>query len=482
MPHPARPRRLGHILTLAATLLASTLAVAAPSLRIDTSVRHQVIDGFGTCLISWGNFPALYDRAFADTYVREMGLSMLRCELSGFTLPKPVGTPDAIDHRNFTFEAPTGRPKVFIDFARHLRAIDPSVRIIGTVWSPPPWMKYTGDIGDTDLQQGRRSGAIRGGTYGNTRNRVKPEFYAMYARWLVEMARFFEAHGAPLDAISPGNEVMFTQWFQSCAWTADDFARIVALLGDELDRAGLGHIRIFGPETMTGHNWSEANPMYLAALRANPDAWRHFDIVATHGYADGVRGDWNENSTREFWNMIRDDRKPFWITEGGTGGHNWPAPITGVAAAFHTSLVAGNASAILPWQISEERPSEHGLMVRDRFTKKSHAVRHFTRFIRPGAVRVDALTTDSDVKASAFVHPETRDLCAVLINPARSGATLDLTLAAPDGTPRNATLEVTRTTATLDFAPSGSIHLDAAGAARITLPPESITTIHGRLP
>ena len=84
-------------------------------------------------------------------------------------------------------------------------------------------------------------------------------------------------------------------------------------------------------------------------------------------------------------------RKPFWITEGDTGGPDWPAPIEkGIDNAPHNALVAGNCSAFVPWQITERRKSTHGLMVMDTYTSKTYTAMHYTRFVHPGAVRVCA--------------------------------------------------------------------------------------------
>ncbi len=98
-------------------------------------------------------------------------------------------------------------------------------------------------------------------------------------------------------------------------------------------------------------------------------------------------------------------RKPFWITEGDTGGHDWPAPIEkGIDNAPHNALVAGNCSAFVPWQITERRKSTHGLMVMDTYTSKTYTARHYTRFIHSGVVRIGAEPGFGPVQVDAFLQ------------------------------------------------------------------------------
>jgi O-glycosyl hydrolase len=141
-----------------------------------------------------------------------------------------------------------GRPQVFVDFGRGLRKINPDVKIIGTVWSPPAWMKVNRAITDT------RSGAIRAGGYGDINNRVDPKYYRHFCKWVVEYVKLHDRLGVPFYAVSPGNEVQFTQSFESCVWDAQDFVTILVLLREMLTAEGYGHVRVFGPETMTDHS------------------------------------------------------------------------------------------------------------------------------------------------------------------------------------------------------------------------------------
>jgi glucuronoarabinoxylan endo-1,4-beta-xylanase len=462
------------VLTVAAAGLSSAAApvARAAAITVDSGKRHQRIEGFGTCLISWSRpFQQLYrTEKFQKIYVRQVGCNMLRINLWGPVLPKPVSDWREIRWQDFDMSVNGGRAQIFIDFGQGLRKLDPNARFLGTVWSPPAWMKLNGRITD------RRSGAVRAHSYGRIDNRVNPAYYKHFAKWLVEMAKLHKAKGVPLYAVSCGNEVQFTQSFESCVWNGKDYAAIVQTVGEMLEAEGLGDVKLFGPETMTSHFYRGGTGDYVRAILDHPGAARQLDVFATHGYEDGFKAEMNASSSRRFWNLIKDTGKPYWMTEGGTGGHDWPQPLhKGIAAAIHNSLAAGNASAFVPWQITEKGKSTHGLMVLDRLTHKTCAAVHFFRFVRPGAVRVDAEPAHGDVKASAYLHERNRTLTVVLINPTKQPQEVSLTWKGPA---RPAALKTCRTSADEQLKPLAETAV-RSGRSALAMPAESMVTLFG---
>jgi O-glycosyl hydrolase len=458
-------------------LAAASPAAAEPvRIEVDPDERFQTIDGWGTCLVAW--VPAMRDYyrtdAFTRLYVDEMGANMLRINLWGGVHDTPVDTPEEIRHEDFDFSVSGGRPQIFIDVGKKLLGREPEMKFIGSVWSPPAWMKLNRAITDD------RSGAIVADAYekGDRTfdNRVDPRYFEHFAQWVVEMVKYHDAAGTPLYAVSPSNEPMFTQSFESCVWTADDLATVTSMIRKRLDEQGYEGVKIFAPETMTGHNFAHGNPPYIKALSTG-DAGQAHDIWATHGYTDGVDADVSANSSADFWQLIKDSGKPYWVTEGGTGGHDWPEPLQGAAAMMHNALVHGHASAIVPWQIVGQNPSTHSLTLMDGVNKKGDAARHYWRFVRPGAVRIAATPSESHgVAVSAFVHDEDDLLTLVLLNTADEDREVSLAL----GDLSLRVLEATRTDADNKFDVVGEEPV-TDGKVMLTLPAESITTLQGRL-
>ncbi len=457
-----------------ACLGANPIQQPGVSITVDANQRHQVIEGFGTCLISW-------DKGMAEWYARpesarifaqEMGLNILRCNLWGDgTIGSRAGSA-SISYRDPDFARLDDHTPVFLKFARAVRKFNVDLKVIGTVWSPPKWMKYNGRI------QGTKEGGIDGKTYlvdgKEVDNRVRREMYPHFAKWLTEMVRYYEANGVPIYAVSAANEPQFTQTFESCVWTGSDLAQITGMVGESLSAAGLSRVRTFGPETMTGFNWPGGpNRTYVKSLQEDSAAWRSLGFLASHGYTDGVSPDVSTNSSAQFWDIVKDLKKPYWVTEGATGGHAWPHPVRekGVGLAIHNALVAGNASAFVPWQFAEDSTSEHNLTGLNGLDKKGQVVRQYARFIPAGSVRVDATPGFGEIATSAFVKG--KDLTVVLLNSKPQSHRVALMI---KGIPTLTQLRVVRTTSTEDGAVLTPLTVKE-GRTSVEVPGDSVVTL-----
>jgi len=397
--------------------------VWAVDVTVDGALRYQRIEGFGTCLIAWmERFRKLYrTEEFQRIYVEGVGCNILRVNMWGPTFEKPTEDWRQIRCEDFNMEASNGRARIFVDFGQGILRINPETKIIGTVWSPPSWMKMNKSITD------KGSNAIRAGDYRGFNNRVDPKYFKHFCKWMVEYVKMHEKQGVPFYAVSIGNEVQFTQSFESCVWDGRDYVTIIIMLGKMLKAEGYGDVKIFGPETMTSHMYEGGTGPYVKAIMDNPKALEALDVFATHGYEDGVRAEMSATSSGRFRDLIKGTGKPFWITEGGTGGHDWPSPIReGIGNALHNALVAGNCSAFVPWQITERRKSTHGIMVMSTYTPKTYTAMHYSKFIRPGARRIEAQPGFGTVQVGAFLHEKNGELAIVAINPAEQEQTLNL--------------------------------------------------------
>lgn len=458
-----------YICSVLLLLFALAFPANAVEVKIDGSQRFQTIEGFGTCLVAWqAPMRELYrTEEFQDTYVNGMGCTMLRVNMWGPTLPNAQSDWRQISHTDFDMQASRGRPQIFVDFGKAIRQHEPNSKLIGTVWSPPAWMKENDSITD------ERSSGIRANDYRGIRNRVKKEFYPHFCKWMVEYVKKHDSEGAPLYAVSPGNEVQFSQSFESCVWDADDYVIILSMLRTALDREGYQDVKIFGPETMTSHMYDGGTGTYIEAIKKDKAAFEAIDVFATHGYEDGVVEEMSANSSRVFWKLIQETGKPFWITEGGTGGHDWPVPIQkGVANAIHNALVGGNCSAFVPWQICEREKSTHGLMLTSGYTDKSHAARHYFKFIRPGAVRIATSPAFGPIQVASFLHESDQQLVVVAINSANEEQTLEVTM---KNVPKGKRFELIRTSDDFKFQNDGNAKIEL-GSSTITMPPMSILT------
>jgi glucuronoarabinoxylan endo-1,4-beta-xylanase len=127
--------------------------------------------------------------------------------------------------------------------------------------------------------------------------------------------------------------------------------------------------------------------------------------------------------------------KPIWQTET-SGVKYWPeaGPSTdiknGVAVAgwFHSALAVGDASAWLWWWYSGSSTNE-GLYNGSTDTKRHYTFGNYSKFVRPGYVRVDVTgSIPTDVLLSAYKGTD-GTVVVVAINKGTAAADVPITIA-----------------------------------------------------
>ncbi len=447
-------------------------------IHINSSQQYQTIEGFGTCLVHWvPELAALYQtESFQDFYVNELGASMLRIELWPDVSRTEIANWQDIRYQDFDFTDKGRNGQVFVDFieAIHDRGPD-GVKLIATVWSPPGWMKINGQTTSGDPNRENFNLKAHGDLPVVADNRLRPDRYQHFAKWLVEWVKFFEAKGIPLYALSPQNEPVFSMFFNSAVYSPPEYSRLIQVIGEMFEQEGIPQPLLFGPEHLTRDvAWTK---LYLDNIQASPAA-KYFNIVASHGYVDGVAMDKDPSSPGRFWQLVEPYGYRYWMTEAGTGDHTWPDPLNGIGAQLHASLVEGQASAFLPWQVAGKKVTYHNLMLMDQPTAKTYVTMQYWRFIRPGAVRIEASSQGHQVESSAFVDEERQTLTVVLLN--RADTDREMTLNFQTEWPLDPTLTAIRTSQAERLKPLPDLVLDEAEhSVTLAVPAQSITTVVG---
>ncbi|MBN8474899.1 glycoside hydrolase family 30 beta sandwich domain-containing protein [Sulfuritalea sp.] len=445
---PGSPKRRILLSGLALFPLSSRIANAAGnSLRIDTSQKYQTIEGFGTSLNTWHKDVAeAYQREdWAAFYWETLGASALRIELWGGVAPLPRERWQDMSWHDFSFDGPGLRAAITVGIAKRLNSVSRRhIRFIASTWTPPAWMKVNGTLGnghparknfslnfDDPVERGTWN-APHDGDVGQERytylgrNKLRPDRYLHFAKFLVEWSRYLESVGISLYALSPTNEPRFSHWFESCVYTPEEYAELLEVIAWMFANQRQPPIQIFGPEHMT---WDLAGTQrYLVALARRQGAHSSLAALASHGYIDGYRADLRKESTSAFRNLAGPSGKKIWVTEGGFGGHQWPDPLHQLGAAFLYALRDGGVSLLTAWQTLTRDPLDvNGLMSLRGPTKKTYVAMQFWRFIRPGMVRIDA-RSNSGPDAVAFKDFRTGTTVIILLNRNRKSSTVSIHL------------------------------------------------------
>jgi glucosylceramidase len=168
------------------------------TITVDSSRKFQTIEGFGFSLTG-GSAQAILklDKAKREALLQELfsrkedaiGLSYLRISIGASDLNEtvfsyddmPEGQTDLkLEHFNLGPDL-----KDMVPVLKEILAINPNIKIMGSPWSPPVWMKD--------------NGSSKGGS-------LQPKYHQVYAEYFVKYIQAMKAHGITIDAITPQNE------------------------------------------------------------------------------------------------------------------------------------------------------------------------------------------------------------------------------------------------------------------------------------
>jgi len=245
-----------------------------PVVEVNDHRRFQSMDGFGFALTG-GSAQLLMRmdperrRAFLEELVGtgpgDLGVSYLRIS---------IGSSDMNDHA-FTYDdLPPGETDptlakfslgpdsaTVVPVLREILAIRPSLKILGSPWSAPAWMKT--------------NGALKNGS-------LKPGDYPIYAQYFVRYLRAMQAQGIRIDAITVQNEPLNPYNLPSMVMQPqEEEAFIRDALGPALRKAHL-HTKII----LYDHNCDR--PDYPLTILKDPAAARYVDGSGFHLYGGSI--------------------------------------------------------------------------------------------------------------------------------------------------------------------------------------------------
>lgn len=389
--------------------------LAKINITIDKSVNYQGIDGFGFfgAYDVWWAAQNLWNDAWGDKIINDLGITIWRNEWY------PPATPDASQDADWYKQEPVVQG---IKAKADLYGVN--LKFIVSIWSPPADMKWLCNFswaGDPDAT--RNAGQVstkNGGT-------LNPGKYTDYADWLKLCIQSYKDAGIDLYALSLQNEPLFSEPYNSCTYTTQWYCDLLNN-AVPLIKSSYPDVKIFGSENMLemegkSDNWPY---FYHQAIKNDTYAKDNIDILAVHGYSDGVSATSGSELAR-MWTYHQEEfstplNKPAWMTETSGYSDSWTGDGTtpgalNLAMDIYSGLNYGNMQAWVWWQGSEASGiSNYSLMSNNTCGKKYYASKHYYRFIRPGAIRVKSTSDDPEVFVTAFNHQEKGTTTIVIIN------------------------------------------------------------------
>jgi glucosylceramidase len=281
-----------------------------------------------------------------------------------------------------------------IPVLKKIIALSPSIKIMGSPWTPPRWMKT--------------NGSFIGGS-------LKPEFYAAYARYFVRYITEMKREGITIDAITIQNEPLHPGNNPSLYMTAaEQGAFIKSHLGPAFKSAGIKTKII-----IYDHNCDR--PDYPLAILNDPGAKAYVDGSAFHLYAGSIE------ALSQVHNAHPD--RNVYFTEQWIGG---PGNFGGDLKWHIENLIIGAtrnwSRNVLEWNLAADPAyNPHtdqggcttclGALTIDRSTVTRNTayyiIAHASKFVRPGSVRAHTNVPEG-LPNVGFITPTGRKVVIVL--------------------------------------------------------------------
>jgi glucosylceramidase len=284
--------------------------------------------------------------------------------------------------------------KTILPILRECRKINPALYLYASPWSPPGWMKT--------------SGQLQGGW-------MREQYIDAFALYYLKFLQYYEKAGVRLNGLTPQNESETDQVSRmpACLWQPELEARFALKMRELLDANGFKDLKIW----LMDHNfimWRRAAfEMSLPGVKeaCAGIAWHPYE-----GHPEAVR----------WFSELYPECENHW-TEGNTipielsTGFRPHYSVGDYAAGFIQGINCGCQSITL-WNMALDEAGYPNIgpfsctgvveVSRDgkhiRRSDEYYALQHFSRFVKRGAKRLvtDRTNTPRNFEAAAFVQPD----------------------------------------------------------------------------
>lgn len=350
---------------------------------VDDRQQFQEIDGFGFALtggsarllinMSPEKRSAVINELFADDG-DNTGISYIRLSIGASDLNDFVFSYDDIPDGESDFELKkfslAQDLKDVVPVMKEILAVNPDIKILGSPWSAPKWMKTNNNV---------RGGAL------------KTECYSVYAQYFVKYIQAMKKEGITIDAITIQNEPLNSKNTPSMQWFVSEQAVFIREhLGPAFAKTGIKTKLV-----LFDHNCDR--PDYPLALLKDPEISKYADGTGFHHYGGDL-------SAMSIVHLARPDKNLYFteqmVTEKpGSSTINITDPvirlIIGATRNWSRNVILWNLAAD---PLNDPHTDNGGCSMcqgaitidRDNVSRNIayYVVAHASKFVRPGSVRI----------------------------------------------------------------------------------------------
>jgi len=383
----------------------TTLQNSNPTILVDSLTKYQTMDGFGFSLTGGSAYlinkltvsdrSKLINELFSNDS-SAIGISYLRVSIGASDLNSSVFSYDDIDplQMDTALQHFSIKPDS-IDLIPVLKmavAINPSIKILGSPWSAPAWMKT--------------NKSAKGGS-------LKAEYFGVYARYFVRYIQAMKDQGITIDAVTIQNEPLNPDNNPSMYMSAEDQAIFVKnYLGPEFTKASITTKII-----LYDHNCDNYN--YPLTILNDPKARKYSDGSAFHLYNGNI------NALTTVHNAYPD--KNVYFTEQWVGG---PGNFAEDLKWHVKNLIIGAprnwSKNVIEWNLASDpnyyphtsggcSTCQGGLTINYEASRNVsyYIIAHASKFVPLGSIRIDSNIV-TDLPNVAYLTPTGKKVLIVL--------------------------------------------------------------------
>ncbi len=373
------------------------VAKDAKQLTYDIAIdqKDQEVGGFGACFneLGWTSL-SLLTEAERATIIKELFAPNTGANFNVCRMPVAANdfstdwysyneTDGDFAMENFSIEHDKA---TLIPFIKSALKENPEIKIWGSPWCPPSWMKvnnhYACNTKDETTDPAYHNGLPKNkrGRQGQDMFIQKPEYLDAYALYFEKYIKAYKEEGVDIYAVMPQNEFNSSQVFPSCIWKAATLGNFISEhLGPRMERLGV--------EVMFG-TMERANAKMVDTVLMNK---------ASSKYIKGVGFQWAGKGAIA---QVHKDypEMPLMQTEQecGDGKNDWKG--TDYSWSLLKHYFDSGVSTYLYWNISLLEGgisrwgwAQNSLVVVDpttksyRFTPEYYLMKHISHYVKQGA-------------------------------------------------------------------------------------------------
>jgi glucosylceramidase len=276
-------------------------------------------------------------------------------------------------------------------------SINPQIKIMGSPWSPPEWMKTNrqfegGELIDSD------------------------DIYNTYANYFVKYVQAYADIGIEIDAVTLQNEPLYeTSDYPGMLMSAFDQIRLIELVGPKFESNDIDTKIV-----CYDHNWD--NVSYPLAVLGDSQARSYTSGTAFHGYSGNV----SAQSTVHSCYPDKDIYFTEW-SDGQWNDYGFAGNLIDNSVVI-VDVIRNWSKTFIKWnlvldqnngpKISGGCDTCYGVITLDtntgQITRKPqyYSLGHISKFVQPGAYRIwSTSSVGSGIENVCFVNPDGTTVC-----------------------------------------------------------------------